>query len=328
MRIKSFNEFDPLYSVVVGTATKANFPDDLLFYMSMKNGGWDETPPPLGAVSQRIIDETNEDLDTLANTLKDLGIEVYRPNELDYQSLNGQYGYCPRDNLLVVGSTVIEAPMSTPARQIEMKAFEDIKRSAIQDGAKWIAAPIPKMSVSENIVDNKFILNNVEPVFDAANICRFGQDLIYLVSDTGNRIGAQWLQTVLGDIYKVHVTDCYKSAHIDSTIVPVEYGHVVLNSNRVKEEDLPEFLQDWNHIWVTDDMINPQGFEGYPYASKWIAINMLAIGNFRVICDKNQPKIIAELEKHGFEVIPLELRHSRTLGGGFHCVTLDLERYI
>jgi len=25
-------------------------------------------------------------------------------------------------------------------------------------------------------------------------------------------------------------------------------------------------------------------------------------------------------------VIPLELRHSRTLGGGFHCVTLDLQR--
>jgi hypothetical protein len=28
----------------------------------------------------------------------------------------------------------------------------------------------------------------------------------------------------------------------------------------------------------------------------------------------------------GMTVIPLELRHSRTLGGGFHCVTLDLHR--
>jgi N-dimethylarginine dimethylaminohydrolase len=45
-----------------------------------------------------------------------------------------------------------------------------------------------------------------------------------------------------------------------------------------------------------------------------------------VIMDQNQPKLIAELEKRNFTVIPLELRHSRTLGGGFHCVTLDLVR--
>ena len=75
-------------------------------------------------------------------------------------------------------------------------------------------------------------------------------------------------------------------------------------------------------------MIVPQGFEGYPYSSKWIAINMLALGDNKVICDKNQPQIIKMLEDNGFEVIPLELRHSRTLGGGFHCVTLDLYRDI
>jgi glycine amidinotransferase/scyllo-inosamine-4-phosphate amidinotransferase 1 len=32
------------------------------------------------------------------------------------------------------------------------------------------------------------------------------------------------------------------------------------------------------------------------------------------------------LEQHKFTVIPQELRHSRTLGGGFHCVTLDTRR--
>ena len=33
-----------------------------------------------------------------------------------------------------------------------------------------------------------------------------------------------------------------------------------------------------------------------------------------------------ELEKHGIECAMLPMRHSRTLGGTFHCVTLDLER--
>jgi N-dimethylarginine dimethylaminohydrolase len=36
--------------------------------------------------------------------------------------------------------------------------------------------------------------------------------------------------------------------------------------------------------------------------------------------------LIDFLEKNQFTVIPMQLRHSRTLGGGFHCVTLDLHR--
>ena len=37
-------------------------------------------------------------------------------------------------------------------------------------------------------------------------------------------------------------------------------------------------------------------------------------------------ELIKKLESRNFTVIPLELRHSRTLGGGFHCVTLDTQR--
>jgi len=55
-------------------------------------------------------------------------------------------------------------------------------------------------------------------------------------------------------------------------------------------------------------------------------MNMLAVDPTTVIMDKNQPDLIAQLEQRNFTVIPLELRHSRTLGGGFHCVTLDLVR--
>lgn len=329
MKIESYNEFDPLKSVVVGRADFANFPQyDRLFQIQMSQAGWTETPPPSGPVPQHVIDETNEDLDILADTLCDMGINVYRPDVYDWQTIDAQYSYCPRDNALVLGSRVIEAPMSTKGRQQEAQMFTSIRRAAIEDGARWISAPHPNLVEDENLVEGKFQLNELEPVFDAANICRFGRNLLYLVSNSGNRAGALWLQNVLGSDYNVHVTDCYDSAHIDSTIVPVEYHKVVLNASRVKESDLPWFIEDWDKIWITEDMINPQSFIGYPYASKWIAINMLALGNNKVVCDKNQPKIIAELEKHGMEVIPLELRHSRTLGGGFHCVTLDLERSI
>jgi glycine amidinotransferase/scyllo-inosamine-4-phosphate amidinotransferase 1 len=69
-----------------------------------------------------------------------------------------------------------------------------------------------------------------------------------------------------------------------------------------------------------------QGFYQYPYASKWIALNMLVLDPHTVIVDQQQTQLIKLLESHQFTVIPQELRHSRTLGGGFHCVTLDTRR--
>ena len=42
--------------------------------------------------------------------------------------------------------------------------------------------------------------------------------------------------------------------------------------------------------------------------------------------DDIQKKLIAQLKEEKFNVISLPMRHARTLGGGFHCVTCDLER--
>jgi len=328
MIISSFNEYDPLKSVLVGIATHANFPvSDKLFQLQMSQAGWTETPPPSGPVAQQIIDETNEDLEKLCEVFDDRGITVYRPNEsINFQFTDGQYSYCPRDNLLVVGNRVIEAPMSVRSRQHEVQSYAEVKRWAIRTGIEWVAAPAPNLNYQENVIAGSFRLTNAEPIFDAANIARFGFDILYLVSDSANMRGAEWLQTVLGDMFTVHTTDIYDAAHIDSTIIPIDENWIVLNANRVNDHNLPEFLQGYNKIYITEDMINPQSFTGYPYASKWIAINMLSIGNKTIICDKNQPLIHAELKKNGFDVIPLELRHARTLGGGFHCVTLDLLR--
>ena len=55
-------------------------------------------------------------------------------------------------------------------------------------------------------------------------------------------------------------------------------------------------------------------------------MNMLTVDPHTVIVDKHQTQLIRTLEQHSFTVVPLELRQSRTLGGGFHCVTLDLIR--
>ena len=53
---------------------------------------------------------------------------------------------------------------------------------------------------------------------------------------------------------------------------------------------------------------------------------MLALDPHTVIADVAQTDLHRVLKVHGIDVIPLTLSHSRTLGGGFHCVTLDTWR--
>ena len=124
----------------------------------------------------------------------------------------------------------------------------------------------------------------------------------------------------------IELVNFYSGVHIDSTITPLRNGLVMLNASRVTEENCPKAFKDWEKIWVTEDMIVAQDFYQYPYASKWIAMNMLALDPETVIIDAAQTQLINVLKSKGIASIPLTLSHSRTLGGGFHCVTLDTRR--
>jgi glycine amidinotransferase/scyllo-inosamine-4-phosphate amidinotransferase 1 len=171
--------------------------------------------------------------------------------------------------------------------------------------------------------DYKFMPRNEGFVLDAANVCRLGDKMLYLESASGNKKAYNWLCEQFPNV-AIELCNFYAGVHIDSTIVPLREGLVMLNASRVNFDNVPRVFDGWHKIWVND--VVAQDFYRYPYASKWIAMNMLVVDPHTVICDRNQPKLIQTLESYKFDVIPLELRHSRTLGGGFHCVTLDLVR--
>jgi len=158
---------------------------------------------------------------------------------------------------------------------------------------------------------------------DAANIARLNDKWIYLESASGNRAAYDWMCKHFPAV-DIELVNFYSGVHIDSTIVPLREGLVLVNGSRVTPENLPRTLRDWEVIYCNH--VEEQGFFEYPYASKWIALNMLVVNPYTVIVDKDQPMLIDFLEKNQFMVIPMHLRHSRTLGGGFHCVTLDLHR--
>jgi N-dimethylarginine dimethylaminohydrolase len=164
---------------------------------------------------------------------------------------------------------------------------------------------------------------NVDMVMDAANVCRMNDHWLYLESASGNRRAYDWLCEQLPEI-TIELVNFYNGVHIDSTICPLREGFVVLNASRVTAQNCPRAFDGWTKLWVTD--VEAQSFYEYPYASKWIGMNMLSVDPTTVIVDQAQHTLIENLETAGFTTIPLQMRHSRTLGGGFHCATLDLIR--
>ena len=303
--INSCNEWDPIEAIVVGDATTANWPmTDSVFAEEARNSLWTDTPAPSGPVDQTIIDQANRELDTLSETLLRYGATVYRPKQMDFPKQQGMYNYCPRDRLLVAGEVIVDVNMMYPCRNQEIENY-----GRILDQAKTILT-MPR--------DQGMTL-------DAANICRLGDTWLFLESASGNRAAYEWLCTQFPEI-NIELVNFYAGVHIDSTITPLREGLVLLNASRVNAENCPRAFRDWEKIWVTSDMIIAQDFYQYPYASKWIAMNMLALDPETVIIDAAQTELITILKSKGIDSIPLTLSHSRTLGGGFHCVTLDLRR--
>ena len=330
------NEWGKLREVIVGTVDNANMPSHGKDLHCINYATDNEIPKDeVGYWDSQVYDETHEDLENLSNLLTDIGVKVYRPTPIDthktisngYWETTQYYTFCPRDTVTVIGNNIIESPMSLRSRQFETDCFKSIFIEKMEQGANWIAAPKPRLldSMYQREDLSKITLNNNEPVFDAANVLRCNNDILYLVSNTGNLKGAKWLQNFLGKEYRVHtIENVYSYIHIDSTIAVLREGLCLLNPERVNENNMPEFLKSWDKIWCPP-MVDI-GYHKTIRASVWIGVNLLSVDENTVIVDNRQTELIKELKKYNIDTLDCKIRHSRTLGGSFHCVTTEMLR--
>lgn len=322
----SKNEWDQLKTVIVGVADSAKIPPstislrtvnyaDLAFdeYLRVKHGLY----------PKQVIEEANEDLEELSLFLKEMDINVLRPNknvEPNY------YNYCPRDTVLIHDELMLATPTALSSRRQEWKAM----KNCLYPFGEVVRAPEPDSGhlYNSGCIGNPDVLalRDTDPCFDAANILRANDDLFYLVSNTGNKTGAEYLQRLLPD-KRVHtIENVYSYIHLDSTIALLREGLLLINPSRIKNIDqLPEVLQKWDII-VAPEPHDIGHYEGYCNASKWVNVNLLSINPNLVVIEQHQHDLRRELEKYKIESAMLPMRHARTLGGCFHCVTLDLER--
>ena len=335
----SCNEWDPLEEVIVGNPLHARFPTADPSTRLAEFPGRPLAEIPQGPFPDWIIEETEEDLNAFVEILEKQGVTVKRPetwpHDQKFSTIHweseGYYNYCPRDIMLVIGDQIIETPNVIRSRAQESYSYRAMLMEYFRSGARWYSAPKPMLLDSLFDVDmDKPTPRNDEPAFDAANVLRLGRDLIYLVSGTGNELGGQWLQRILGDDFRVHfLKDVYYGSHIDSTFVALRPGLMLCNPGRLTDDTLPEILKQWDVIY-SPPMENTDSFDAdylsRSIGSKWIDMNLFSISPDLVVVDRDQTALIRLLEKQRIDVIPHKLRHSKMLGGGYHCVTLDIRR--
>lgn len=337
-----YTEWDSLEEVIVGVIDDIRVPE------------WD---PGLDAVipkkskeffkknsgkrfPEELVQLAKKELNYLAKILEDQGIIVKRPNEVShhydvsapcFKTGGGFYSAMPRDCLLAIGTTLIEVPMAWRSRYFEIFAYRELLKDYFKQGAQWISAPKPMLpdalwnsNYNPNGKSLELVITEWEPVFDAADFMKMGKDIIGQISHVTNDFGITWLKRLLGDNYNIHIYqfDDRAPMHIDTTIVPLAPGKVLVNKLWVSQ--LPDLFKNWD-VFHPPASVIPDDHPLY-MTSKWIHTNVLMIDQKRVIVEAQEEPLIKAFKKWGFEPILCPFRHFQTFGGSFHCATLDIRR--
>ncbi len=343
----SCNEWDPLEEVIVGSVENATVPiwNQYLASTTPKHAKWFFEQHGGKPFPGDMIEKATIELDGLVKTLKQLDIIVHRPDKQDFNteysspwwSSQGLYSAMPRDVMMIIGDTIVEAPMAWRSRYFEIFAFRRLMEGYFKDGARWLAAPKPSMAEgfynpeydpSQATKDGvrQFVITEKEIAFDAADFTRCGKDIFVQKSNVTNAIGIEWVRRHIGSEFNIHEVefDDENPMHIDTTIVPLAPGKLMINPSWVRREQIPKMFDSWEIIEAPEP-VKPYDSALY-FSSDWLTMNFLSIDEKRIIVEENEEPLIKLLQKHGFEPIPIPFRNFYPFGGSIHCATADIRR--
>jgi glycine amidinotransferase len=302
---------------------------------------------------RRFLGELIEDVENMGSVLDSLGVTVLRPVPLgapgpDMVAPAWSAPLTPplnvRDNTLVLGDEIIETPPMLRARYFETQFLKPVFMEYFRQGARWTTMPRPMMTDAsfdpENVANaapNIEVPVNPRPspydvglemMIDGANCLRLGRDLIVNISNANHALACDWLERHLEGRFRVHRMHKLTQSHIDSVVIPLRPGTLLVRSERVVDF-LPAALRRWDVIVSPNPEIDdyPQYENDDPIpASPYVDLNVLSIDEDTVMVNDACPKLIRALEDNKFTVVPVRHRHRRLFGGGFHCFTLDTVR--
>ena len=160
VKVSTTNEYGKLKSVLLGSVQGGAWPTDDNFFDTMISSSTWPTKLEKSQFDANVIADTDMELNLLLELLEQNDVEVHRP------SITGpHWAYIARDILLTVGDKLIECPTPYTSRRDEASLYQHIKEKAT---CNWIKAPTPQ--------------KDSDPTFDAANVLKLDDKLLYLVS--------------------------------------------------------------------------------------------------------------------------------------------------
>jgi glycine amidinotransferase len=248
-------------------------------------------------------------VDALAELVAREGVTVHRPQRLEgaertFLAANGEgLQLFPRDAMIVVGEHVIDASLRLICRQRERYGLRAAIQRIVQRGARWSTVPLG----SPNCVDGPFL--------EGGDTLLNGYQVYVGISGCASDLaGADWLQALLGEKYRV-IPVAMKSSvlHLDCCLALVKPG-LLIHCPEKLVDGLPVALRDWDKIAVSIDEAN------------LLATNGLVLEAGRMIVDSDNARVIGELRARGVDVIPLPFDGPIRVGGSMRCAHHPLLR--
>jgi glycine amidinotransferase len=248
-------------------------------------------------------------VDALAEVVAREGVIVHRPQRLEgiertFLAPNGEgMQLFARDAMIVVGEHAIDASLRLICRQRERYGLRPAIQKIVQRGARWSTVPLG----SPNCVDGPFL--------EGGDTLLNGHQVYVGISGCASDLaGADWLQALLGEKYRV-IPVAMKSSvlHLDCCLALVKPGLLIYCPEKLID-GLPMALRDWDKIAVSIEEANR------------LATNGLVLEEGRMIVDSDNARVIGELRARGVDVIPLLFDGPIRVGGSMRCAHHPLLR--
>jgi hypothetical protein len=326
MKINRYDDFTKLREVVLGEVNYS--PLDLIT---------DENDRDF---MRHILDETKSSMAKLQEIFQTFDVKVWRPevfkhtadNKLGapYTKVASVYtSLTSFDNFLAIADTIVEmSPADVPRAMFDYVQYQHIWKEKFNQGSRWISMPRP--SYNTNKTDKFEDISNFEPYGNSPSILIAGDTVFLAERYMFNQLGMDWLKREFPQFkFKVYKGT---NGHLDSYFAIVRPG---LALSGIPKNELPEEFNNWDIITFDKEdykdvsMISDY-FQDDDYENTTLALNVVSIDPDNLVMYKhaveNNVEQIRKLEKHGVNVIPLELNVCRWLNQGLHCFCNPLVR--
>jgi glycine amidinotransferase len=353
--VNAWNEWDPLKHVIVGrvdgTMVPAPEPGMVrdLPDTEFPAGKWGPLPE-------------EQQIEAFASMLEDRGIRVDRPAPFDFSQKvstpdweqDSMFGSMPpRDVLVTIGNEILEATMTIRSRWYEYLVYRPLLEQYFKEDPNflWEAAPKPRLTdesyesdywqnflfewddeeKDKRTLERRWWLTEKEPLFDAADIIRFGKDIFVQASGVTNALGISWLKRHFEPrgirVHEVAFDGYHDPWHIDTTVIAPRPG--LLLQSPAQKPLVPEFhelfkINGWEIIETAK--YSRTEFNPYCFCGPWLSNNCFSLDPETICIEAAEVRFMEQMDELGFNVIPVDFHEVSPFGGGLHCATVEIFR--